>query len=491
MTLSPGYILNNRYRIVKLLGQGGFGAVYRAWDLNLESPRALKENLVTSEDAQRQFKREAQILDKLSHPNLTKVIDHFIIPDQGQYLVMEFVEGQDLQEMLNARGSPLPETQVLPWISQICDALSYLHSQNPPIIHRDIKPANIKITPQGKAMLVDFGIAKVFDAGMQTSTGARALTPGYAPLEQYGKGKTDARTDLYALGATLYTVLTGEKPMESVERAIKDDLTPPEKLNPKLSTTPLCSVLHRALEMNPDRRFQSAAEFKSSLQSTLGPELVSPYKPGADKVAPTVVAPAQSTAIQASLEMPRAAQVLRRWGWLAGIAGLLLVGIVVISVTAMLMFNKTKKPDSSQTLPALTTNSMDEILAVTEASEKTSNPDASPTPPAEGQATSTMFVTADKPSDIPLMPGAKDLQVMEYTQTEKTTITVYFKVEATDEEIIAFYEREMIANGWKESGNYSDANSLVVYYEKSDRMAMLIISQKIEPRMVNITTMQK
>ena len=177
MTLNPGDILNNRYRMVKMLGQGGFGAVYRAWDLNLETPRAIKENLETSPEAQRQFKREAQILDKLSHPNLTKVIDHFILPGQGQYLVMEFVEGKDLQEMLNAAGGPLPAEKVLPWISQICDALDYLHSHEPSIIHRDVKPANIKITPQGKAMLVDFGIAKVYDADVKTTIGARALTP--------------------------------------------------------------------------------------------------------------------------------------------------------------------------------------------------------------------------------------------------------------------------------------------------------------------------
>src|SRR5512139_161471 len=133
MSLSPGQILNNRYRIVRLLGQGGFGAVYRAWDTNLESPRAIKENLDTSPEAQRQFKREAQILDKLIHPNLPRVLDHFIIPGQGQYLVMDFIDGQDLQAMLDERGS-LPEPKFMPWIFQVCDALTYLHSQNPPVI---------------------------------------------------------------------------------------------------------------------------------------------------------------------------------------------------------------------------------------------------------------------------------------------------------------------------------------------------------------------
>jgi len=338
---------------------------------------------------------------------------------------------------------------------------------------------------------VDFGIAKVFDAGLQTAAGARALTPGYAPVEQYGKGKTDARTDLYALGATLYTLLTGEQPLESVQRAIQDDLAPPERLNPKLSTTPLSSILHRALEMNPDRRFQSAAEFKSSLQSALGPELVSLHKSGAGMVAPTVVAPTQATATQAILELPRSTPGLSRWGWLVGIAGLLLVGIVVISIAAVFVFNKARKPDGAQTLPALVTGAMGETMAVTEASQKTRNPDANPTQPAGGQATSTMFIAVEKPSDIPVMPGAKDLQVMEYTQVEKTTLTVYFTVDATEAEIIAYYEREMPANGWKKSGNYSSADTLVVYFEKSDSMAMLMIPQKITPTTVNITVMGK
>jgi hypothetical protein len=491
MTLNPGDVLNNRYRIVKLLGQGGFGAVYRAWDMNLESARALKENLSTSTEAQRQFKREAQILDKLSHPNLTKVIDHFIIPDQGQYLVMEFVEGQDLQEMVNLNGGPLPETQVLPWISQICDALGYLHSQDPPIIHRDIKPANIKITPQGRAMLVDFGIAKVFDSSMQTTIGARALTPGYAPPEQYGKGKTDARTDLYALGATLYTVLTGEEPLESVQRAVQDDLIPPEKLNPKLSTTSLSSILMRALEMNPNLRFQSAAEFKNSLQSKLTPELVSLHKVGAGMVAPTMAAPTQTTATQAIPEQALSTQFLKKWGWLAGFAGLIMVGIVVFSIAVFSVFNRAIKPDSTQTLHNATTSGISETMAATESSQKTSKPDTNGTPPSKDQATSTMFVPADKPTDIPIMQGAKDFQVWKSTQADKDMLSVYFTIEATNAEIIAYYEREMSANGWSKTGDYEDSSQLLVYFSKENRMTMLILSKTVKPTMVNLTIMQK
>ena len=164
MTLNSGATLHNRYRIVKLITQGGFGTLYKAWDTTLGRSCALKENLESSPATQRQFLREAKILGNLVHPNLPRVTDYFSIPGQGQYLIMDYIEGQDLQEMLEAIGTNSPsggrltETQTLPWIYQICDALSYLHSQNPPVIHRDIKPANIKITQDGRATLVDFGI---------------------------------------------------------------------------------------------------------------------------------------------------------------------------------------------------------------------------------------------------------------------------------------------------------------------------------------------
>jgi serine/threonine-protein kinase len=217
MPLAQGQVLNNRYRIVNLLGQGGFGAVYRAWDVNLKRPCAVKENLDTSPEAQAQFEREALILAGLIHPNLARVTDHFFVPDQGQYLVMDFVEGEDLHQMIESSGGPISEQDAVRWVSQVCDALSYMHTQQPPIIHRDIKPANIKVTPEGKAMLVDFGIAKIYDPKLRTTVGARAITPGYSPPEQYGQGKTDLRSDIFALGATMYTMLTARVPPDSVD----------------------------------------------------------------------------------------------------------------------------------------------------------------------------------------------------------------------------------------------------------------------------------
>jgi len=263
MPLSTGHILNSRYRIVNLLGQGGFGAVYKSWDLNLSRPCALKENLDTTPEAQKQFNREAVILANLIHPNLARVTDYFTIPGQGQYLVMDYVEGEDLQHILDKSG-PQPESMVTEWVAQICDALEYLHTQQPPIIHRDIKPANIKITPKGKAILVDFGVAKVWDPSLRTTQGARAITPCFSPFEQYGQAPTDARTDIYALGATAYCLLTGQPPTEAIIRVANPKIKAPSEINKDISGA-ISQTILKALELLPDQRFQTAAEFKQAL----------------------------------------------------------------------------------------------------------------------------------------------------------------------------------------------------------------------------------
>lgn len=277
MSLQSGQILNNRYRIVSLLGQGGFGAVYRAWDLNLQRPCAFKENLDTSPESQRQFFREATLLSNLTHPNLPRVTDHFSLPGQGQYLVMDYVEGEDLETKLAQAGGKLPESVVLPWIEQVGDALRYLHSQSPPVIHRDIKPANIRITKEGRAMLVDFGIAKTNDPSVKTTMGARAVTPGYSPPEQYGQGTTDARSDVYALGATLYTALTGHEPPESVQRTIGTPLPAPRSLNPAISPVVEAAMLH-ALALTPTDRLPSVGAFWRALTASGPVQVTVPQK---------------------------------------------------------------------------------------------------------------------------------------------------------------------------------------------------------------------
>ena len=261
MTLAIGSILQNRYRIVKLIGQGGFGAVYRGWDLSLEQPVAVKENFGSDAESQRQFEREAKLLAGLRHPNLPRVGDHFVVPGQGQYLVMDFVEGKSLTTLLSERGGPLDEAEVLPWMRQVCEALDYLHTRTPPIIHRDVKPDNIIVAPDGRAMLVDFGISKVYDPGKGTTIGAKAVTPGYSPPEQYGRGRTDARSDVYALGATLYTLLTGQTPPDGPDLSSGADvLTPPRQVNPAVSAATSAAVV-AAMAPTISRRLENAVGF--------------------------------------------------------------------------------------------------------------------------------------------------------------------------------------------------------------------------------------
>ena len=190
MDLKPDSLLNNRYRMIRQLGKGGMGAVYLAYDVALEHEVALKTNLKASEEGAAQFLREARLLARLRHANLPRVIDYFLSEDI-QCLVMDYIPGSDLRDVLKQQG-PQPLERVLTWAQQLASALSYLHRQNPPVIHRDIKPANIKLTLEGDAVLVDFGIAKASDQTQATSTGASGYTPGFAPPEQYGSGRTAA-----------------------------------------------------------------------------------------------------------------------------------------------------------------------------------------------------------------------------------------------------------------------------------------------------------
>ena len=270
-TLAAGAMITARYRIDALLGHGGGGAVYRAWDLSLNRPCALKENFDTSAEGAQQFMREAQMLARLSHTNLPGVTDYFTIAGQGQYLVMDFVEGEDLEVILARTGQPISETEARGWIIQICDALTYLHSRRDPIIHRDIKPANIKITPSGTAVLVDFGIAKIYDPSTRTTHAAQAVTPGYSPPEQYGQGSTDPRSDIYALAATLYTLLTNRVPPASVDimSGAALALQPVNSFNPTVSPN-VSMAIGRATQISITQRHPTAEAFKVALLQTPG-----------------------------------------------------------------------------------------------------------------------------------------------------------------------------------------------------------------------------
>jgi serine/threonine protein kinase len=267
MTLERGTLLHKRYRIVEILGQGGMGSVYRAVDENLGVDVAVKENLFTSDEYSRQFRLEAVILAGMRHPNLPRVSDHFAAGDQGQYLVMDFIEGEDLRQRMERMGTITEDDAVMVGAA-MCDALTYLHTRKPPILHRDIKPGNVKISPDGSIYLVDFGLAKIVQGPQATTTGARAMTPGYSPPEQYGTARTDVRTDIYSLGATLYAGLTGVIPEDGLARAMDNaQLTALRKRNPKISRR-VAAAIEKAMAVDPGDRFQSAEEFKGALLSS-------------------------------------------------------------------------------------------------------------------------------------------------------------------------------------------------------------------------------
>jgi len=295
--LPLGTVLRSRYKIVELVGQGGMGAVYRAEDLRLEGRQcAIKEVGLDIEaspslqaQAREQFHREASVLARLDHPNLPKVSDYFSEGDRD-YLVMDFVSGRDLKELVDEarrQGRFLEEKQVLAWAEQLCDALEYLHSQDPPVLHRDIKPANIKLTPGGIIKLVDFGLVKLLapdDARTITILQGRG-TVQYTPLEQYGgdTGHTDVRSDIYALGATLYHLLTNQPPADAKQRFLKpDSLIPPRSLNPNLSPRVERAILW-AMEMHPDDRPASVAELRKELFAPSLPDVVSQFIPAEDE----------------------------------------------------------------------------------------------------------------------------------------------------------------------------------------------------------------
>ena len=286
--LQPGTILRERYEILSLIGRGGMGAVYKAADRRLPGRLcAVKEiwtmpgiQAETLAQAREQFLREASILARLDHPNLPKVSDYFTsvaMDDREQdtardYLVMDYIPGQDLHQLVQQAHCDkqfLGERQVLGWMAQLCDAVVYLHSQEPKVIHRDIKPGNIKLTPDDRIKLVDFGLVKPLDPQDPTTfTGLRGVgSLPYTPIEQYAGelGHTDTRSDVYSLGATLYHLLTCRPPASAQERFLDPDLlAPPREINPAISPSVERAILG-ALSLHPKDRTESVAAWSRML----------------------------------------------------------------------------------------------------------------------------------------------------------------------------------------------------------------------------------
>jgi len=378
MDLQPDTILHERYRIVRALGQGGMGAVHLAVDLSLDHEVAIKSNRGTSDTSKNQFIREARLLATLRHPNLPRVIDYFIV-DTTQFLVMDYIPGDDLEKMRKEHGAA-PFEYVMQWAIELGMALTYLHSQNPPVIHRDIKPANIKITPDGHAILVDFGIAKAISGSQMTTAGASAFTPGSAPPEQYGGARTGPYSDQYSLAATLYTLLSGQKPPESLSLAMNEAiLTPLHEINPAIPKQ-VSEIIQRAMSVRPTDRFASVQEFLGYLQAWKTVPLGQVSSP----------APGDATQVVAPATMPQAAPKAKRTWVLpcAIVAGILLLIAIAGGIGAYFYLKGTA------TAVAIQPTASEEILVEEEETDptETSAPPSS-TPTTEASLTPTITST--------------------------------------------------------------------------------------------------
>lgn len=331
MVLSPEQLLNNRYRVIRHLGTGGMGAVYFAHDPVLNRRVAIKQlqadpitGQLTFERIQAQFQREAQILAGLHHPNLPRVTDYFAT-DNLHYLVMDYIEGQTLQDLLLANPNGLPEDQVLDLADQLLSALEYIHAHH--LIHRDIKPANIRRMSEGRIFLVDFGLAKPHDPNNPHTTAMiHGLgTPEYAPPEQYDPAAhTDERSDIYSLGATLYHLLTGQAPATVTRRTSDPEaFRLPRAANAHISPE-VERVILRAMELERAKRFTSATDLRAALQLArqIGPAEVS----GTLTLPPTP---------SAALVKPRRAKLNRRR--IIGMVSAMVVVVVGVLLAAQIL----------------------------------------------------------------------------------------------------------------------------------------------------------
>ena len=254
--VSPGAIIHQRYRVVQLLGRGGFGSTYLVEDQKLSNKRwALKEIPESLYD-----EHESRILAKLKHPSIPGITDREVT-DRMVYMVLEFGGNRTLESVRRATADKRVALNVMaPWVRQLCDVLAYMHAQTPPIVHRDLKPGNVLLDDHDRVMLIDFGIAKEAIASEQTRALGRAVTHGYSPPEQAMGSGTDARSDIYALGATVYYMLTAQRPPGARERIQGVEIQVPSTLVPGLPPA-IDRALLQAMSLNPNERQQTVEEF--------------------------------------------------------------------------------------------------------------------------------------------------------------------------------------------------------------------------------------
>ncbi len=259
-----GEIIDGKYEVLREIGKGGMSVVYLAMDKRLNKQWAIKEFRKDKDDASKQVALkalldEANLMKKLDHPTLPRIVD-IIETKQTVYIVMDYIEGESLNKVLDAYGAQ-PQEAVIEWAKQLSNVLDYLHTQSPPVIYRDMKPANIMLKPDGTVRLIDFGIAREYKEGKEGDTEAIG-TRGYAAPEQFGgRGQTDARTDIYSLGVTLYHLVTGKNPAEPPY-----EIYPIRHWDPSLSSG-LEWLIQKCTQLNPGDRYQSCAEVTYVLEN--------------------------------------------------------------------------------------------------------------------------------------------------------------------------------------------------------------------------------
>jgi serine/threonine protein kinase len=338
MTVETGTTLKNRYKILEQLGTGGMGEVYLAEDQTLANKVAVKANHNMNANSAAQFIREARLLASLKHPNLPRVIDYFTENDT-QYLVMDYIPGEDLRTLVEKKRKFNTE-QILKWAEQLGNAITYLHTQNPPIFHRDIKPTNIKLMPNGEVVLVDFGIAKVGDPSQETLTGAWAFTPGFAPPEQVSGLRTGPQSDQFSLAATLYYVFSGKSPADSARRLMgEEELISLKTLVPDVPQH-VSDAIEKALSIKQDARFTTVADFVEAIRSSSpipDPSSAQKTQMGSrpqPPATPVSIAPPPAIAppiAPAPALTPKKKKGVGIWIALAGLAVITVVAVVLLS----------------------------------------------------------------------------------------------------------------------------------------------------------------
>lgn len=410
MELPVGHTLNNRFRVIRLLGQGGMASVYYAHDPVLNRYVAIKQMLSepeasehAAEQMRKQFLREAQVLASLHHPNLPRVTDYFVDSDL-HYLVMDYIEGQSLYDLLVANKQGFSEGVVLDWADELLSALEYIHKHN--VIHRDIKPANIRRTTDGRIFLVDFGLAKPYNiSDPRTMTMFHGLgTPEYAPPEQYDPAAhTDQRSDIYALGATLYHLLTGQAPISATRRTSDPEAFRSLRQSKTAIAIAVEQVILRAMEIERAKRFASATEMRAALNAARRGVALAPT--------PVAVAALGTPPAAAAVQRPR-----RRTLLYAGVPVLLLLALLTgfaLRPPDSPDGNATLSPTPTATLPGAASVTPTLTVTLTSTDTTTSLPDSTlpmTTTAGTSEMTPTSAPTQVKVKPVNTAPPAATLQ---------------------------------------------------------------------------------